>query len=122
MAKATLILSFYNKLEVLRLVLASLDRQTEEDFEIIIADDGSTEEVVAKIQQLISHSTLAIKHCWHADDGWRKNRILNQAIREAASDHFIFVDSDCLLHKHFIAEHIKYIEKGNSKSFPFLFT
>jgi glycosyltransferase involved in cell wall biosynthesis len=110
MAKATLILSFYNKMEVLKLVLASLELQSAKDFEVIIADDGSNKEVVSAINTYIGKSKLAIKHCWHPDNGWQKNKILNQAVREAASEYYIFVDGDCLLHKHFIREHLAYAE------------
>ena len=110
MAKATVILSFYNKIEVLKLVLASLELQSENDFEVIIADDGSGEEVVKLIKSYITDSTLFIKHCWHTDNGWMKNKILNQAVVEASSEYFIFVDADCLLHKHFVREHLKYAE------------
>ncbi len=112
MAKATLILSFYNKIDVLKLVLTSLELQSEKDFEIILADDGSRNDVVDDLKSLIEESPNIIKHCWHADTGWRKNKILNQAVRESLSDYFIFVDGDCLLHEKFVAEHLKYSEKG----------
>ena len=41
MAKASVIAAFYNNIEYLKLVLAGFERQTEKDFEFIIADDGS---------------------------------------------------------------------------------
>lgn len=110
MAKASLILSFYNKIEPLKLVLASLELQSEPDFEVIIADDGSKPEVVDELKALMAVSELSIKHCWHADEGWRKNKILNKALRETTADYFIFVDSDCLLHRHFVKEHLRYRE------------
>ena len=43
MPKASIILSSYNNLSVLELSIESLKHQTEKDFEIIIADDGSTD-------------------------------------------------------------------------------
>lgn len=112
MAKASLILSFYNKIDVLKLVLTSLELQSEKDFEIIIADDGSRNEIVEELQILIDRSPNFIKHCWHADNGWQKNKILNQAVRESSGSYLIFVDGDCLLHQKFVAEHLRYSEKG----------
>ena len=64
----SVIISFYNKIEVLKLLLAGFDRQSFEDFEVIIADDGSKEEVVAEINQLKSVYSFELKHEWHPDD------------------------------------------------------
>ena len=71
--KASLILSFYNNLEYFKLVLAGLETQSEKDFEIIIADDGSSEEIVREIKFLVEKSRLKLIHIWHEDKGFRKN-------------------------------------------------
>ncbi|MHB8336741.1 MAG: glycosyltransferase, partial [Ignavibacteriaceae bacterium] len=52
MVKASVILSFYNKIDYLKLVLAGFERQTFNDFEVIIADDGSSGEVISGIENL----------------------------------------------------------------------
>lgn len=111
MAKATVILSFYNKIDVLKLVLTSLEYQSENDFEVVIADDGSSENVVNELNFFIENSPLTIKHCWHPDNDWQKNKILNSAVRMASSNYFIFVDADCLLHQHFVREHLRYAKE-----------
>lgn len=103
--KVTVIISFYNKVNVLKLLIAGFERQTFEDFEIIIADDGSKKEVVGEVKDLIENSSLNISHLWHEDNGWRKNMILNKAIVQASGEYLIFVDGDCIPEKHFIADH-----------------
>ncbi len=50
----SLIISFYNKLDNLRLILASLQLQTFSDFEVMIADDGSMAEVTRELEVFIS--------------------------------------------------------------------
>jgi glycosyltransferase involved in cell wall biosynthesis len=87
-------------------VLAGFERQTEKDFELIIADDGSTEEVVKEIESIASNYSFRIKHIWHPDKGFRKNKILNQAILASESDYIIFIDSDCVPHSKFVEEHL----------------
>jgi len=104
---ASVIISFYNKIDVLKLILSGFERQSAENFEIIIADDGSSEPVVRELKQLIARSPLEILHVWHDDKGWQKNAILNKAIVAASSDYIIFVDGDCIPHRHFIREHIQ---------------
>ena len=46
----SLIISFYNNYSFLELVLAGLERQSMKNFETIIADDGSREDVIHKIE------------------------------------------------------------------------
>ena len=81
MQKASLIIAFYNRTDYLEMVLAGLERQTLKGYEIIIADDGSNEQTVSQIKEILSQSELPIHHVWHEDHGFRKNRILNRAIQ-----------------------------------------
>ena len=107
MYKASVIISFYNELERLKLVLASLENQSLQYFEVIITDDGSDKFVVEKLKKTIGQSSLKIRHIWHADKGFRKTTILNKAVVESESDYLVFIDGDCILHSRFIEEHIK---------------
>lgn len=106
MADATVIVSFYNKIDYLKLVLAGVERQTIKNFELIIADDGSAINIVKEIEQLSKNYSFHIKHIWQEDKGFRKNRILNQAILATNTDYLIFIDGDCIPHSHFIEEHL----------------
>jgi glycosyltransferase involved in cell wall biosynthesis len=107
MVKTSVIAAFYNNIKYLKLILAGFERQTEKNFELIIADDGSTEEVVKEIETIASNYSFRIKHIWHPDRGFRKNKILNQAILASESDYLIFIDSDCAPHSRFVEEHLK---------------
>jgi glycosyltransferase involved in cell wall biosynthesis len=104
--EASVIISFYNKIDVLKLVLSGFERQSQKNFEIIIADDGSNNLVFNELQHIIAGSPLTIKHVWHPDNGWQKNIILNKAIVEASAEYIIFTDGDCIPHRHFVKEHI----------------
>lgn len=103
--KISIIISFYNKIELLRKVLEALSLQTEQDFEVVIADDGSREDVVAQLKALQTAYAFPIQHVWHEDKGWRKNMILNRAVVAARGEYLIFLDGDCLPERHFVAEH-----------------
>ena len=109
MIKATIIAAFYNRIDFLKLVLAGLERQTEKNFELIIADDGSSENVVREINKIIPVHSFPIKHIWQEDKGFRKNKILNKAITESESDYLIFVDADCVPHRSFIEGHLTFL-------------
>ena len=105
--KASVIISFYNKLEWLQLVLAALQQQSVQDFEVVIADDGSTEEVIKEIETIKQQLSLSIQHLWHPDTGFMKTIILNKAVIASKSDYLIFIDGDCVPHKKFVEDHIR---------------
>jgi glycosyltransferase involved in cell wall biosynthesis len=105
--EATVIISFYNKIDALHLVLAGFEIQSYKDFEIIIADDGSKPEVILEVNRIIETSPLTIRHVWHEDEGWRKNEILNKAVQSSNSEYLIFIDGDCIPHHRFVEEHLK---------------
>ncbi len=52
MIKISVIISFFNRIDYLKLVLAGFARQVFCNFEIIIADDGSNPEVTNEIEIL----------------------------------------------------------------------
>ncbi len=108
MIDASVIVSFYNKIDYLKLVLAGFEIQNNKNFEIIIADDGSEENVVKEIQSIAHQYPFRIKHIWHPDKGFRKNKILNQAILASESDYLIFIDGDCVPHPKFVEGHLEY--------------
>ena len=102
----TLVIAVYNRPAYLRFILAACARQSHANFEIIIADDGSGPEIRDVVEEGRTRHALAIQHLWHEDRGWRKNMMLNNAIRAARSDYLVFTDGDCLPHRHFIADHL----------------
>ena len=104
--EVSIIITIYNKFDFLELVLAGFEIQSFKNFEIILADDGSSPDVVEKIKNRIAKSSIPITHVWHEDEGWRKNIILNKAILKSNSGYLIFVDGDCIPHKHFVKEHV----------------
>ena len=104
--KATLIISVYNRFDFLQLVLAGLETQTEPAFEVIISDDGSGEAFIQQLHAYQQTSPLRLRHNWHPDEGFLKNRILNSSIRLAEGETLIFLDGDCIPHPAFVAEHL----------------
>lgn len=111
-SKLSVIISFYNKIQILEKVLESLSLQTLKNFEVIIADDGSGPSVVNRIHQIQDSYPFAIHHVWHEDKGWRKNIILNKAVLTTNTDYIVFIDGDCLLEKHFLEDHYNARKQG----------
>jgi glycosyltransferase involved in cell wall biosynthesis len=108
----SLVVAVYNKPENLRLVLAALSRQTFSNAEIIVADDGSGPAVADVVSWGRDRYGLEIVHLWHEDRGWRKNTMLNAAIRAARSPYLVFIDGDCIPARRFLEDHDREREPG----------
>ncbi|MEK6725196.1 MAG: glycosyltransferase [Deltaproteobacteria bacterium] len=102
--KASIIITSYNQRPTLELLLATLERQTIQDFEVIIADDGSSDGT----DQLCSRQDkLNLRFETQPDIGYRKAKILNQAIRATRAPYLIFLDADTILERHFVEDHLR---------------
>ncbi|BDS28381.1 glycosyltransferase [Aeromonas caviae] len=77
----SIVIAFYNNIDLLKIILSALDNQYDNNFEVIIADDGSKEDVVAEICRIKANYSYSIGHVWHEDKGFRKNKILNKAVQ-----------------------------------------
>ena len=106
----SLIISVYNDYPALQCVLNSLVLQSHKNFEIIIAHDSNDVTIHSLIQKY--QSTLVIKVVQQEDLGFRKNIILNKAITESRSEKLVFIDGDCMVHRHFIRNYVRCIRPG----------
>lgn len=106
----SVILTTYNREDALAAVLRSLARQTDRDFEIIVADDGSgpaTADMVAAWKTKAGHR---VEHVWHEDKGFRAGEIRNRAVLAARGDYVVFLDGDCIVRPDFVAQHRRLAE------------
>ena len=111
-ASLSVIISTYNKPRFLELVLRGYSVQTNKDFEIVIADDGSTGETKDLIDELRAETKMSIAHVWHEDNGFRKTEILNRAIVRSQGEYLLFTDGDCIPRSDLIEVHRKLAKPG----------
>ena len=105
----SVIVTSYNQEKTLRLLFASLARQSWQNFEVVVADDGSkdgTEEFCR------TESSFPVQFITQEDLGYRKSKILNQAIRSARAEYLVFLDGDIILERRFLADHLYLRKKG----------
>ena len=103
--KLSLIMTTYNSPAWLEKVLWGYSVQSHKDFEIIIGDDGSSDETRQLVERMREETGLTIKYVWQQDKGFRKCRILNKAIRLVDSEYVVFTDGDCIPRQDFLAVH-----------------
>ena len=112
--KTSLLISTYNRPEALSLVLESVLTQTIFPYEVIVADDGSSNDTAELIKTHQAESKpLKIVHSWQEDEGFRLAESRNKAIAKASGDYIIFIDGDVIIDKNFIKDHISFARPGN---------
>lgn len=99
MVKFSVIIALYNKAPYIESTLNSVLAQTYTDFEIIIADDGSTDGS-AKIVK--SFKDKRIKYFYKENEGVSAAR--NFAIDKANGNYFAFLDADDIWHNDHLLE------------------
>ena len=104
----SLIITTYNAKERLGLVLDSVANLNPLPKEIIIADDGSTEDTKELIESYASNFPRPIKHIWQEDKGFRAAMIRNKGIQAATTPYIILIDGDMILDSAFIVDHIRF--------------
>ena len=108
----SVIVATYNREDALDAVLRSLAHQTDHEFEVVVADDGSGTETARVIKAWTTELPVPLKHAWHQDRGFRLAEIRNRAIRVSAGQYCVFLDGDCIAPSGFVAAHRRLAERG----------
>jgi glycosyltransferase involved in cell wall biosynthesis len=108
----SIIVTTYDRADALDAVLRSLSRQTDRDFEVVIADDGSGPDTAALIQAWKARLGVPLKQVWHEHRDFRAGEIRNRGIRSSAGRYCIFLDGDCIVRPDFVARHRALAEPG----------
>jgi glycosyltransferase involved in cell wall biosynthesis len=108
----SVIVTTYNREDALDAALRALAHQSDRNFEIIIADDGSRPETARVIESWKSRLPMPLKCVRHEHRGFRGGEIRNRGIRASTGELCIFLDGDCLAAADFIAAHRRLAEPG----------
>jgi glycosyltransferase involved in cell wall biosynthesis len=106
--KFSIIIPTYNRVDFIEKTIKSVLTQTFTDFEIIVVDDGSTdntEEVVLSI------TDERVKY--YKKDNEERAVARNFGAKKAIGEYITFLDSDDLFYENHLAEANKFIQKGD---------
>lgn len=108
----SVIVTTYNREDALDAVLRSLARQTDQDFEVLVADDGSARTTAELLEHWKTKLGRRLDHLWHDDLGFRAAEIRNRAILATCGSYCIFLDGDCIVRPDFVATHRRLAAPG----------
>jgi len=100
--RLTVIIPTFNRKETLKTTLLSLSGQTFKDFDVIVADDGSTDgtkEMVSALQV-----PYPIKHLWQKNAG--RSAARNMGLAQSSGEIILFIDDHIIVDKRLIEEHV----------------
>jgi glycosyltransferase involved in cell wall biosynthesis len=108
----SVIVTTFNREDALDAVLRSLSHQSDQNFEVVVADDGSgpaTAELIESWRARLGHHLDHVRH-EHLD--FRAAEIRNRAIVAARGEYIIFLDGDCIARPDFVATHRRLAKAG----------
>ncbi len=108
----SVIVPTYNREDALDAVLRGLSRQSDRDFEVIVADDGSGPATTELVESWTARLGAPLRQVRQADDGFRAAEIRNRAILASRGTYCIFLDGDCIPRPDFIPAHRALAEPG----------
>lgn len=110
--KTSMIISTYNRPDALNLSLQSVLKQRILPNEIVIGDDGSTEDTAQLIRRFQAISPIDIIHVWQEDKGYRLAKSRNKCVAHSKCEYIIQIDGDLVLHRRFVEDHLWMAQKG----------
>ena len=110
--RIAVIVTTYNRPDALSAVLDGYLSQTDKNFEIVIADDGSTITTNHVINTYQAYPGFKVRHVWQRDIGFRAAAIRNRALAFTSAEYIIFSDGDCIPLPTFVAKHRTLAEPG----------
>jgi glycosyltransferase involved in cell wall biosynthesis len=110
--KLALVVTTYNRPDALAAVLAGYREQSERDFELIVADDGSSSDTATVVRDFAARAPMPVRHIWQEDQGFRAAAIRNKAVAATDADYVVFTDGDCVPPATFVAQHRRLAEPG----------
>lgn len=110
--RIAVVVTTYNRPDALAAVLAGYGAQSDRDFELIVADDGSTDATREVVADFSRRLPFAVKHLWQEDHGFRAAAIRNRAAACTAADYILFSDGDCIPPRRFVHYHRVLAEPG----------
>ncbi|MHA8082047.1 glycosyltransferase [Aquirufa sp. A-Brett2-15D] len=96
----SLIIPVYNRPAELDELLACIQTQEFKDFEVIVVEDGSTEDAASIVEKYAKLFPLA----YHVKENGGQGFARNYAFERAKGDYFIILDSDALLEPNYLIE------------------
>ncbi|MCA9138407.1 MAG: glycosyltransferase [Planctomycetales bacterium] len=97
---------------LLRQVLIGFAHQTYRKFEIVVVQDGRSDQTRAVIESFAVNTDFPVRYVTEVRADDFKTQILNRAVQSAEGNYLIFTDGDCVPRDDFVMEHLRHATPG----------
>lgn len=111
----TIIIPVYNQAEHLANCLASIRKQTYDNYEIIVVNDGSTDNIIEVIEKF--KEILGFKLTYSEQENKGANAARNSGAKLAKGEYIIFCDADVIMKSIMLELMLKTLKDNPSASF-----
>jgi GT2 family glycosyltransferase len=114
----SVVLTTYQRPEHLERSLASLALQQsmEGRFEVVVADDGSTDRTHSIVREFSRSANFPVKLATHPHGGFRVALCRNDGVRASSAPYLLFSDSDCIFPPDHLHQHLRARKPGIVRS------
>lgn len=109
----SIVVTTYNRSDALAAVLRALEAQDDTEFEVIIADDGSSDVHRSAIAKCAAGTQLQITYVWHPDVGFTASCVRNRGVGASRGNYIILLDGDCVPETDFVRQHRRLRQEGH---------
>lgn len=110
--KIAVVVATYNRPDALEALFEGYLQQDADNFELIVADDGSKDDVRIATEKFATRATFPVMHLWHEDKGFRATVMRNRGLAATRADYVIYTDADCVPAPDFVRRHQMLAEPG----------
>ncbi len=114
MLKVSIILIVYNRSDLLKKSLQSLNTQSHLPDEVIVTDDGSDEDILSILKILSGKVKFKLKYVKQENKGFRAAKARNNGVRLAENDYLVFYDQDIIGTQNYLKT---YVDHANESKF-----
>ena len=108
----SVVIPTYNRTHLLRYCLMSILAQSLRPDEIILTDDGSSEDILAGVRDILEPADVGVTFVQQDDRGFRAARCRNNGIRQASGEFIVCFDPDIVFSKHYLKTMVKAARKN----------
>lgn len=108
----SVIVSTYNRPGALRRTLEGLALNRVQPLEVIVGDDGSTEETRRLVDEMREDFPCPLRYVWQEDKGFRLAEIRNKTVAMARGEYIVQIDGDVIPDRNFVADHQRIARRG----------
>lgn len=96
MMTTSLIITVFNRSHLIRKALLSLQNQSVKPDELILSDDGSTEDIISAISDIVQKFDFPVKYVQQENKGFRLAKCRNNGVKNSDGNLLMFLDQDLI--------------------------